>query len=90
MDTIDLKEEIKQMIDSVDDPAILQSIRELLFPEEANPIYRENLISGAIKSEEDIKAGKVYSEREFFQESKDFFSSQMKLVFTDNALHNMD
>ena len=64
MDTMAIKEELKQKIEMEDDPSVLQAIRDLLFPEE-NPIYKEKLISRALKAEEDIKAGRVYTSEEF-------------------------
>lgn len=64
MDTIVNKEELKHKIEMEDDPHVLRAIRDLLFPEE-NPIYKEKLISRALKAEEDIKAGRVYTSKEF-------------------------
>ena len=70
MDTTAIKEELKQKIEMEDDPHVLQAIRDLLFPEE-NPVYKEKLISRALKAEEDIKAGRVYTEEEFFKKSQE-------------------
>jgi hypothetical protein len=75
MDTIVNKEELKKKIEMEDDPHVLQAIRDLLFPEE-NPIYKEKLISRALKAEEDIKAGRVYTEEEFFRKSQEFFKGR--------------
>ena len=65
METITIKEELKQRIDLEDNPVILNAIKDLLFPEENDPIYKEKLISRALKADEDIKAGRVYTSEEF-------------------------
>ena len=65
METITIKEELKQRLDIEDNPAVLQAIKDLLFPEENDPIYIAKLISRALQADEDIKAGKVYTSEEF-------------------------
>jgi hypothetical protein len=65
MDNFALKEEIKQRIDGEDNPEVLKAIADLLFSKENDPIYREKLISRALKADEDIKAGRVYTSEEF-------------------------
>ena len=76
MDTLAIKEEIKQRIDLEDNPIILNAIKDLLFPEESDPIYREKLISRALKADEDIKAGRVYTSEEFFKKSQEYFRNK--------------
>ena len=56
MDNFALKKEIKQRIDGEDNPEVLKAIVELLFSEENDPIYKEKLISRALKADEDIAA----------------------------------
>jgi hypothetical protein len=75
-DTSSIKEELKQKIDLENDPVVLKAIQDLLFPEENDPIYIEKLLSRSLKADEDIKAGRVYDEEEFFKRSKDFFSKR--------------
>ena len=76
MDNFALKKEIKQRIDGEDNPEVLKAIVELLFSEENDPIYKEKLISRALKADEDIKAGRVYTEDEFFKKSQEFFKNK--------------
>ena len=76
METITIKEELKQRIDLEDNPIILKAIKDLLFPEENDPIYKEKLISRARKADEDIKAGSVYTSEEFFKKSQEYFKSR--------------
>ena len=76
MDNFALKKEIKQRIDGEDNPEVLKAIVELLFSEENDPIYKEKLISRSLKADEDIKAGRVYTEDEFFKKSQEFFKNK--------------
>ena len=76
METTTFKEELKQRIDLEDNPVILNAIKDLLFPEENDPVYKEKLISRALKANEDIKAGRVYTEDEFFKKSQEYFKSK--------------
>lgn len=66
METITIKQELIRMIEAENDPAILESIKDLLNPILTDPILEEKMISRALKAEEDIKAGRVYSEEDFF------------------------
>jgi hypothetical protein len=76
MENTTFKEELKQRIDLEDDPVILKAIKDLLFPEENDPIYKEKLISRALKADEDIKAGRVYTSEEFFKKSQEYFKNK--------------
>ena len=67
MKTTTIKEELKQRIDLEDDPAMLQAVKDLLDHPPINPILQEKLISRALKAQEDIKAGRVYSKEEVIQ-----------------------
>jgi len=76
METTTFKEELKQRIDLEDNPVILKAIKDLLFPEENDPTYKEKLISRALKADEDIKAGRVYTSEEFFNKSQEYFKNK--------------
>jgi hypothetical protein len=65
MDTIDIKEKIKQMIDLEDDPAVLDAVKDLLNHPLIDPVLQAKLVSRALKAEDDIKAGRVYTRDEF-------------------------
>jgi predicted transcriptional regulator len=64
MDTMAIKGELKQRIEMEEDPHILWAIRDFLVQED-DPIYKQKLISRALKAEEDINAGRVYTSQEF-------------------------
>lgn len=65
METSTLKEELKQKIDLENDPIVLKTIQDLLFPEENDPAYKEAILSMILQAEEDIKAGRTYTSEEF-------------------------
>ena len=65
MDNFALKEEIKQRIDLEDDPVVLDAIKDLLNHPPIDPVLQAKLVSRAVKAEEDIKAGRVYTSEEF-------------------------
>jgi hypothetical protein len=64
MDTAIIKEELKLLIDKEDDPAVLDAIKELLSNPPVNSVLQEKLISRALKSLEDIRAGRVFTKEE--------------------------
>ena len=74
METIIIKQVLIRLIEAENDPTILGAIKDLLNPIAIDPILEEKLISRALKAEEDIKAGRVYSEEEFFNKSRENFS----------------
>ena len=65
------KEEIHQMISSVNDPKLLAVVKDLLSESERDSLIKDRMIAGALKSEEDIKAGRVYGLDDFFRKSKE-------------------
>ena len=67
MDTISIKEELKQLIDMENDPVLLQAIKELLNPPPMDPLLREKLISRSQKAIDDYKAGRVYTHEDVTQ-----------------------
>lgn len=67
MDTEIIKEELKLLIDKEDDPAILDAVKELLNNPPIDLILQEKLISRALKSLEDIRAGRVLTKEEVIQ-----------------------
>jgi len=56
-------EEIKKLLDEQNDLALLDEVLQLLKPV-SNPILREKLTARALRSEEDIKHGRVYTMEE--------------------------
>ena len=64
MSAIEIKTELQQMIERETDLGVLQAIRTILQKTSLDPILKEKLSSRALKSEEDIKAGRVFSREE--------------------------
>lgn len=56
-------EEIKRLLDKQSDIALLDEVLQLLQPV-SNPILREKLTARALRSEEDIKHGRVFTAEE--------------------------
>ena len=67
MSTLEIKQELVQLIQAEEDSSVLEAIHELLThkEEETDPVLKEQMISRALKAEEDIKAGRVYTSEEF-------------------------
>ena len=58
-----IKTELKKLIDEQDDLNVLQAIRTLLQKAGMDSTLREKLTTRALKSEQDIKAGHVFSRK---------------------------
>jgi len=65
MNAIDLKTELKQLIDSEQDLSILQSFATLLRKTRMDKTLKRKLTERALNSEEDIRSGNVYSREDF-------------------------
>ncbi|GMQ24217.1 hypothetical protein Aoki45_08990 [Algoriphagus sp. oki45] len=59
-----IKEELKTLIENEDDFQLLESIKTLLVKSSLNPVLKDLLTSRALKAEEDIQAGRLYSRKE--------------------------
>lgn len=70
MEPIDIKEELRTLIEKENDLHILEAIKTLLVKSSLDPILTEKLTSRALKADEDIKAGRVYT-REAFNKKLD-------------------
>ena len=55
------------MIESVNDPEILQAVKNLLNESQISEDYKNRMIEGALKSEEDYKAGRVYTREQVIE-----------------------
>ncbi len=64
MKAIDIKTELRQLIDQETDQLILEAIRTLLKKSSLDPILKQKLSSRALQSEKNIKSGKVYDRSE--------------------------
>jgi hypothetical protein len=65
MGALEIKEELRTLIEKENDLKVLETIKGLLVKSSLDPILKEKLTSRAKKAEEDIKAGRVYTREEF-------------------------
>ena len=65
MGALEIKEELRTLIVKENDLQVLETIKSLLVKSSLDPILKEKLTSRAIKAEEDIKAGRVFTREEF-------------------------
>jgi hypothetical protein len=60
MNAVDIKAELKNLIDRETDLNLLEQIKALITHSDYNSSIEKEMISTALKSEEDIKNGRVY------------------------------
>jgi hypothetical protein len=70
MGAAEIKTQLQQMIEHETDMSVLQAIHTILVKTGLNPILKEKLTMRALKSEEDIKAGRVFSKEEVIHRTK--------------------
>jgi hypothetical protein len=61
------KQELVRMIESVDNPEILEAIKNLLSDSERDLMIKQRMVFGALRSEEDFKAGRVYTREQVIE-----------------------
>jgi hypothetical protein len=61
MKAIDIKTELRGLIEKETDLRILETVRALFTQKDLDPSVEKEMISRALKSEQDIKEGKVYT-----------------------------
>jgi len=71
MGTADIKTELSRLIQDETDHRVLEAIYILLKKTSLNPELKEKLTSRALKSEEDIKEGRLYSKVELESKLKE-------------------
>lgn len=64
MTTTALKKQIHKKIDTVNDVVLLEAIQVLLSKASEDKILKSKLTSRALKSEDDIKKGRLYSKED--------------------------
>lgn len=74
MDTLAIKEEIKQRIDMEDDPTVLDAVKGLLSHPPIDPVLQAKLVSRALKAEEDYKAGRTYTRKQVVERTNKFLN----------------
>ena len=57
----DIKHELRTLIEKENDLHILEEVRALLVKSSLDPMLKEKLTSRALRADEDIKAGRVYT-----------------------------
>ena len=67
MGTVELRKELKGLIEKENDRSILEAIKTLLKKTRPDSTLKDKLTSRAAKSEEDITAGRVMDRQEFEQ-----------------------
>jgi predicted transposase YdaD len=67
MGASEIKTELQQLIEQETDMSILHAIHTILLKTGLNPKLKEKLTIRALKSEEDIKANRVFSKEEVIQ-----------------------
>lgn len=67
MKAVDIKQELRSLIDQENDLHILEAIKTLLQKSSLDPVLKEKLTSRALKSEKDIREGNVYTRAELEQ-----------------------
>jgi hypothetical protein len=69
--SIDIKSELKQLIERESDTSILQAIRTLLTKTSLDSMLKEKLTKRALKSEEDIIAERLLTKEEMIKRTND-------------------
>lgn len=64
MSTVELKTVLQRMIEQETDTNILQAILTILQKTSLNPVLKEKLTSRALKSEDDIQAGRLFKKED--------------------------
>jgi hypothetical protein len=64
MRAAEIKTELRQLIEHETDMSVLQAIHTILLKTGLNPKLKEKLTLRALKSEEDVKANRVFSKDE--------------------------
>ena len=71
---IDIKSELKQLIERESDASILQAIRTLLTKTSLDSVLKEKLTKRALQSEEDIATGHFFDKEEMMKRTTDFLA----------------
>ncbi len=76
MKVAEIKNEIQKLVETENNPDILNNVYEILEKAQHEARMKEAIIEGALKAEEDIKAGRVYSSEEFKKLIKDYIKQK--------------
>ena len=67
MSVQEIRSELRQMIENETDISVLEAMRTILLKTGLNPLLKEKLTMRALKSEDDIKAGRIYDRNELIK-----------------------
>lgn len=76
MKVAEIKNEIQKLVETENDPGILNTVYEILEKAQQEARMKEAIIEGALKAEEDIKAGRIYSSEELKTLIKDYIKQK--------------
>lgn len=71
MGIVDIKTELRELIEKETDSSILEAIRTLLKKSSLNPTLKEKLTVRALKAEEDIATGRLINRNDLESSLKD-------------------
>jgi hypothetical protein len=71
---IDIKSELKQLIERESDASILQAIRTLLTKTSLDSVLKEKLTKRALQSEEDIAVGDLLNKEEMIKRTNSYLA----------------
>jgi hypothetical protein len=63
------KQELVRLIESENNPEILHAIKNLLSDSERDSMIKKRMVFGALRSEEDFKAGRVYTREQVIEKT---------------------
>lgn len=72
--SVDIKSELKQLIEKETDTSILQAIRTLLTKTSLDSVLKEKLTKRALRSEDNISSGQVFSKDEMKDRTDSFLN----------------
>ena len=78
MKTVDIKAELKDLIDQETNLSLLEAVKVLLAQGEYDVAVEKEMVSRALKSEEDIKEGRVFD----VDEADARLNSRLGLLFS--------
>lgn len=73
MSTVDIKTELRTLIEKENDQNVLEAVKTLLEKSSLDPLLKEKLTRRALKSEDDIAAGRVMERKELEKKLDDRF-----------------
>lgn len=72
--SIDIKSELKQLIERESDVSILQAIRTLLTKTSLDSVLKEKLTKRALQSEKDIASSRLLDKESVIKKTNDYFA----------------